>query len=83
MGAKKKAPAKEKKGKGGPDEDDVSVDNFWKAYRKKCVEYGCDVSKQIKGAYENYQEEGETIKKFHFWEELGWVGTKAIVEALK
>jgi hypothetical protein len=33
--------------------------------------------------YEKYTEEGEHIKKFHLWEELGWPGLKAIVESLK
>lgn len=83
MGAKKKAGGEKKKGAAAGDEEDVSVDNFWKAYKKKCVEYQCDVSKQIKGMYEKYTEEGEHIKKFHLWEELGWPGLKAIVESLK
>lgn len=39
MGGKKK-----KAGGGGKDGDaeDLSVDNFIKAYRKKCVELGCE-----------------------------------------
>lgn len=37
MGAKKKAGG-DKKAKDG-DEADVSTENFWKAYKKKCVEY--------------------------------------------
>ena len=40
MGGKgKKAPAKKAGGKEG-DEEDLSVQNFWKNYRKKVVEYG-------------------------------------------
>ena len=80
MGGKKKAAAK--KGKDG-DEEDMSVENFWKLYKKKCVEYNCDVSKIIKGQMDKFQEEGEEIKKFIIWEELGWPGVKAIVESLK
>lgn len=52
MGGKKK-----KAGGGGKkegDEEDVSVDNFMKAYKKKCAELGCDVSKIIKEKYELY-----------------------------
>jgi hypothetical protein len=53
MGAKKKGPAK-KKGK-VEDEEDVSVDQFWKQYKtKKCPEYGVDVLKYIKEKYELY-----------------------------
>ena len=60
MGGKKK-----KAGGGGKDgeEEDVSVDNFVKAYRKKCAELGCEVSKIIKEKYDLYQEEGEPIDK--------------------
>ena len=44
MGAKKKGGAKKEKKK-PVDEDDQSVENFWKAYKKKCAELGCDQSK--------------------------------------
>ncbi len=61
MGGKKKKAG----GSGGKegDEEDVSVDNFVKAYRKKCAELGCEVSKIIKEKYDAYQEEGEPIDK--------------------
>jgi len=40
MGAKKKAPAKKKGGGKADDEEDISVDQFWKMYKtKKCPEY--------------------------------------------
>jgi len=84
MGGKKKAGGGDKKkGKKEGDEEDLSVENFWKAYRKKCAEYQCDVSKKIKADYENFLDEGQEIKKFHNWEELGWPGVKAMCEALK
>jgi len=51
MGGKKKGGDKKKADKKG-DEEDLSVENFWKAYKKKCVEYNCDVSKIIKGEFE-------------------------------
>ena len=51
MGGKKKAAAK--KGKDG-DEEDMSVENFWKLYKKKCVEYNCDVNKIIKGQMDKF-----------------------------
>ena len=83
MGAKKKAAPKKGGGKGGADEEDQSVENFIKFYKKRCVEMGLPVSKQILSGWENYQEEGEKITKFHLWEELGWPGIKAIIESLK
>jgi len=46
MGGKKKAAAK-KAGKEA-DTEDVSVENFFKAYKKNCVLYNTDVSKYIK-----------------------------------
>ena len=52
-------------------------------YKKKCVEYGTDQSKIIKKSYEKYVEEGDEIKQFHIWEELGWPGVKAIIDSLK
>lgn len=87
MGAKKKG-GKGKKGgkkskKNAIDEDDKSMENFWKIYRKKCVEYECDVSKIIKSYWEKFDEDQEVMKKLHIWEELGWPGVKAIVDALK
>lgn len=60
MGAKKKkGGGKKKEG----DEEDMSVENFMKIYRKKCNELGCDMSKIIKEKYDEYQEEGEPITK--------------------
>lgn len=58
-GKKKKGGGKKKDG----DEEDLSVDNFMKAYRKKCTELQCDQSKIIKEKYEEYLEEGEPITK--------------------
>lgn len=72
MGGKKKKGGGGKKKGGDGDEEDLSVDNFMKQYRKKCQELGCDMSKIIKEKYDEYQEEGEPITKFHLWEEMGW-----------
>lgn len=83
MGGKKKPAGDKKKAKKEGDEEDLSVENFWKIYKKKCVEYGTDQSKIIKKAYEKFVEEGDEIKQFHIWEELGWPGVKAIIESLK
>jgi len=83
MGGKKKAAGGDKKKKKEGDEEDKSMEDFWKAYKKKCVEYGCDVSKKLKGDYDTAMEDATEIKKFHNWEELGWPGVKAMTEALK
>lgn len=55
MGPKKKAPAK-KQGKGGKegDEEDLSVDNFFRVYRKKCSELQCEVSKILREKYDEF-----------------------------
>ena len=58
-GKKKKAGGGSKEG----DEEDLSVENFMKAYRKKCSELGCDVSKIIREKYETFLDEGEPIDK--------------------
>ena len=81
MGGKKKAGGDKKKKQ--DDGDDPQCENFLKAYKKKCVEYNCEYSKIIKSYKEKFEDEGEDIKKFHLWEELGWPGVKAITEALK
>ena len=53
MGAKKKG--KGKKGKGKKDEEeDLTVEHFWKYYRKKIVELQCESSKILKKKYEEY-----------------------------
>ncbi len=52
MGAKKKKGGGGKKKEG--DEEDLSVENFMKIYRKKCNELQCDMSKIIKEKYDEY-----------------------------
>lgn len=82
MGAKKKGGGK-KKAAAAEEVEDVSVDQFMKAYRAKVKELGVDLQKYIKEKYELYQEEDEKIEKFHLWEELGWAGTRAIMDSLR
>lgn len=80
MGGKKKAAAK---GKKKEDEADLSVEHFWKAYKKKVTELECVSSKILKEKYDQYQEEEEVITKFHIWEELGWAGIRAVMDSLR
>ncbi len=81
MGGKKK---KAGKGKGKKDdEEDISAELFFRAYKKKVVELQCESSKILKEKYDEYLEEGDHITKFHIWEELGWHGIKAIMDALR
>lgn len=82
MGGKKKAAAK-KAGKADEGED-LSVENFFKAYKKNCVVYNTEVSKYIKAQMEKYNEDNDDkIKHLKMNEELGWPGIKAITESLK
>lgn len=44
--------------------------------------YAIDVNKQIKAAYDNeWVENAVPIKKFHLWDEIGWQGIRALMEA--
>ena len=78
-GKKKKHTGKGKK----EDEEDLSVEHFFRAYKKKVAELQCINSKYLKEKYDEYQEEGDPITKFHLWEELGWAGTRAIFDSLR
>jgi len=84
MGGKKKGGGKKKAAKAAVDEEDKTVRNFMKFYRKKATELGVDLLRNLKEQYELVEAgEQEFIQKFHFWDELGWAGTRAIMEALK
>ena len=63
MGGKKKGGGGKKKGGKDGEEEDLSVDNFMRFYKKKCAELQCDVSKIVKEKYEEYLEEGDPITK--------------------
>lgn len=41
------------------------------------------MQKKIKELYLLYEEEQEKITKLHLWDELGWQGTRAIMDALR
>ena len=83
MGGKKKGGGGKGKGKGAaPDEDDVSMDNFFKFYKRKCTELEVAQSPIIKDKQELWQDEQEIPTKFHIWTELGWPGTRALMDAL-
>ena len=85
MGGKKKKAAPAKKAKGpASDVDDISMENFWKLYKKKCVEIGCEVSKNVKKKFECFLEDNDDkMRTLHMWEEIGWPGTLAITDSLK
>ena len=82
MGAKKKGGGK-KKAAAADEVEDVSVHQFFKAYKAKTKELGVDLQKYIKEKYDLYCEEDEKIEKFNLWEELGWAGTRAIMDSLR
>ena len=83
MGGKKKGGGA-KKGKGSaPPEEDDSIDKFWKFYKKRVNEYEVPVNPIIKDKIEAWNEEQEVPTRFHIWTELGWAGTRAIMDALR
>ena len=83
MGGKKKGGGKGKgKGSAPPEEDD-SIDKFMRQYKRNCGEYEIVPCSIIKEKYELFTEEGEIPVKFHIWTELGWAGTRAIMDAMR
>jgi hypothetical protein len=83
MGGKKKGGDKPKKTAAGAEDDINYLDIFWSAYRKEVAKYEeVPVCDQIRKMYDEATEEGEQITKLHIHKELGWEGTKAIMDAL-
>ena len=64
MGPKKKA----------DDGEDLSIDQFWKNYKKNLANLDTPMCKSVKESHERYLEDGEPIQKFHIWEQIGWQG---------
>lgn len=83
MGAKKKAGGGKKKAGPAEEENDVSVEQFWKHYQKQCKELVVPVQKSLREKMDLFFEEEEKPEKFHVWEELGWAGTRAIMDSLR
>jgi hypothetical protein len=84
MGGKKKGGDKPKKAAASNEEDERFVENFWGAYRKEVQKYeDLTVCDQIKSMIDEALEEGEKVTKFHIHKELGWEGTRAIMDALR
>ena len=84
MGGKKKGGGGKSKGKGSaPPEEDDSIEKFMKFYRRKCNEYEVPVCPIIRDKYDLFTEEQEIPNRFHIWTELGWAGTRAIMDAMR
>ena len=82
MGGKKKGGGGGK-GKGAAiAEEDDSVDKFWRKYKKLTTELEIAICPVIKEKYDLFTDEQEVPTKFHIWTELGWPGTRAIMDAL-
>ena len=81
MGGKGKG-KKAKKGNAVPEEDD-SVEKFMRLYKKKCNELEVPQCPIIKEKYELFVDEQEVPARFHVWTELGWAGTRTIMDALR
>ena len=80
MGGKKKPAAAAKKANAEPDE---STEKLYKLYKKKCNELQCPFSTIMNEKFNEYRDEGTDITKVHLWEELGWAGIRALMDALK
>ena len=73
MGPKKKA----------DDGEDLSIDQFWKNYKKNLASLDTPMCKAVKEQHERYLEDGEPIQKFHIWEQIGWQGVQAVMQSLR
>lgn len=83
MGGKKKGGGGKKKAAAVPEEDD-SVERFWKKYRKTHVEFEVPMCPAIKEKMDAFFEDPSMVpNKFHIWNELGWAGTRAIMDSLR
>ena len=77
MGAKKKPAAS------GDGEKDMSTEQFYKLYKSNCQKvYEVPLCKQITEMWGQYQDEETDFTKFHIWDQIGWQGTRAIMDAL-
>jgi len=84
MGGKKKGGGGKGKGKGSaPPEEDDSIEKFWKFYKKKSAEFEVAICPIIKDKFDLFIDEQEVPTRFHVWTELGWPGTRAIMDALR
>jgi len=85
MGGKKAGGAKKSSGPADdPEALQKMVNEFSKAYKKRCTEMEIKPSAIIRNALAEFADDEDKVpKKFHFWEELGWPGVKALIEALK
>jgi Ran GTPase-activating protein (RanGAP) involved in mRNA processing and transport len=81
MGGKKKGGKKGKKGK-VPEEPDESTEKLARLYKKKCSELEAPYSKTLKEKFAECEEDSVDLTKIHLWEELGWQGVKALMDAL-
>lgn len=82
MGGKKKAAGKKSKNSAPPEEDD-SIEKFQKHYKKKVTEFDVPQCQIIKDKLDLFFEDQEIPTRFHIWTELGWAGTRAIMDALR
>ena len=87
MGGKKKGGGGKAKGKGAAvaegEDIEVVIDKLFKLYKRKCNEFDVSICPIIKEKIELFQEEQVVPDKFHVWTELGWAGTRAIMDTLR
>ena len=87
MGGKKnKGGGGKGKSKGSAEDEDMTlkmIEGFWKFYKKNCTALEIPVCPIIRDKYDAWVEEQEIPNKFHIWTELGWAGTRSIMDALR
>lgn len=53
--------------------EDLSIEQFYKQYKRNCTALEITICKIIKEKYDQeYLEEGQPIQKFNLWEQIGW-----------
>ena len=83
MGGKKKGGGGKKKGAAAAPEEDDSIDKFFKYYKRRCTEYEVPKCGTIMEKYDLFLDEQEIPARFHVWSELGWAGTRAVMDGLR
>ena len=83
MGGKKKGGGKGKKTAVIPEEDN-STETFKKIYGKKANEMEITKCPQIIEKLGLWEEDNNDVPtKFHIWSELGWAGTRCLMDSLR
>ena len=62
----------------------MTCEKFFAKYKKECTALGFKPWPQIVEKFNNeYLDGGNNITKFNLWDEMGWQGVKALMDALR